>query len=80
MVYFSGAELMSLRRAGHAKPADSAPVTAPTSAHLHEDLTTCLESGRSIAVIDAKSPTGARGYLETHDPLTQVAVVAASIL
>jgi beta-phosphoglucomutase-like phosphatase (HAD superfamily) len=68
-----------IRSADKAKAADSTAATAPTSAHLHETLAACRESGRSAAVISANSPTEVRHYLDVHDLLTQVAVVAVSI-
>jgi len=68
-----------IRSMDKAKPAYSTSAPAPTSAHLHETLAACHESGRSAAVISASAPTEVRHYLDTHDLLTQVKVVAASI-
>lgn len=68
-----------IRSTDKAKPTDSAVVTAPTSAYLHETLAACHESGRSAAVISANSPTEVRNYLDAHDLSTQVAAVVASI-
>jgi beta-phosphoglucomutase-like phosphatase (HAD superfamily) len=68
-----------IRSVYEAKLTDSAAVTVPTSAYLHETLAACRESGRSVAVISAHSPTEVRDYLDAHDLSNQVAVVAASI-
>jgi beta-phosphoglucomutase-like phosphatase (HAD superfamily) len=68
-----------IRSVDKAKLADSAAITVPTSAYLHETLAACQESGRSAAVISTNSPTDVRNYLDAHDLSTQVAVVAASI-
>ncbi len=68
-----------IRSADKAKPADSTASTAPTSAYLHETLAACRESGRSAAIISASPLTEVSDYLDAHDLLTQVAVVAASI-
>jgi hypothetical protein len=50
-----------VRSADKAKPTDSAVVTVPTSAYLHETPAACQESGRSVAVVSANPPT------EVHD-------------
>jgi phosphoglycolate phosphatase len=68
-----------IRRTDTGNPVDSATPTAPTSAYLHETLAACHESGRSVAVISAHSPTEVRDYLDAHDLSTQVAAVATSI-
>lgn len=68
-----------IRSVDKAKPADSVAVAAPTAAYLYEALAACHESGRSVAVIGASSPTEVRDYLDAHDLLARVAVVAASI-
>lgn len=69
-----------IRGTSNVKLNNSATVAAPTSAYLHETLASCIESGRSVAVISASSLNEVREYLDAHDLSTQVAVVAASIL
>ena len=68
-----------VRSADKARSIGSAVVTALTSAYLHDALAACHESGRSVAVISADSPTEVHDYLNAHDLSTQVAVVAVSI-
>jgi beta-phosphoglucomutase-like phosphatase (HAD superfamily) len=58
----------------------SADLTSTTTPHIQEALAACHESGRSAAVISVSPPTDIRAYLDTHDLLAQVAVVAASII
>lgn len=65
-----------IRSAETGNPADSAVPTAP---HIHEALAACRESGRSAVVIIPKPPAEVPAYLEAHNLLTQVTVVAASI-
>jgi phosphoglycolate phosphatase len=67
-----------IRSVDKVEPADSA-AAAPVSAYLSETLAACRESGRSAAVISSSSPAEARRYLDAHDLLNRVAVVAASI-
>lgn len=54
-------------------------VTSLNSYYLHDALTACHESGRSVAVISANSPIEVHDYLSAHDLSTQVDVVAVSI-
>lgn len=68
-----------IRSADKEKSIGSVVVAAPPSAYLHDALTACRESGRSVAVISANSPTEVDDYLNSHDLSTQVAVVAATI-
>lgn len=67
-----------IRSMDKVKPADST-ATAPVSAYLSETLAARHESGRSAAVISSNSPAEARHYLNAHDLLNRVAVVAVSI-
>ena len=68
-----------IRSMDKAKPAESTAVTAPTSTYLFETLAACRESGRSVVVISANSPSDIRAYLDAHNLSTQATVVAASI-
>jgi beta-phosphoglucomutase-like phosphatase (HAD superfamily) len=68
-----------IRSVNKAGPADSTPLTAPITAYLCETLAACFESGRSVGVISASPSTEVRTYLDAHDLLTQVTVVAVSI-
>lgn len=67
-----------IRSADEVKSAGSIAAT-PTSAHLHETLAACRESGRSVTIISARTPAEIRVYLDEHDLLTRVDAVAASI-
>jgi beta-phosphoglucomutase-like phosphatase (HAD superfamily) len=66
----------AIRSVDEGKPADSTTLTAP---HIHEVLAACHESGRSAAVISTNPSAEVRAYLDTHNLLTQVTVVTASI-
>jgi beta-phosphoglucomutase-like phosphatase (HAD superfamily) len=58
---------------------DPAVPNAPTAPHIHEALAACRELGRSAAVVSTSPPANLRPYLDAHDLLTHVGVVAASI-
>lgn len=65
-----------IRNANAEDPADA---TTPTVPHIHEALTACRESGRSVIVISTNPAVDVRAYLDAHDLFTQVTVIAASV-
>jgi beta-phosphoglucomutase-like phosphatase (HAD superfamily) len=68
-----------IRSTDMAKNADSTTPTTRTSAYLHDTLAACRESGRLAAVISADPSAEVCAYLDAHDLLALVAVVAESI-
>jgi phosphoglycolate phosphatase-like HAD superfamily hydrolase len=58
------------------KPADS---TMPTTPHIHDALTACRESGRSVIVISTKPKIDVPAYLDAHDLFAQITLIAASV-
>lgn len=58
------------------KPVDLATPTAP---HIHDVVTVCRESGRTVSVISAESSTDVTTYLDARDLLTHFIVIAASV-
>lgn len=65
-----------IRSVDAGKPADS---TTPTTPHIHDALTACRESGRSVIVISAKPQIDVPAYLDAHDLFAQITVIAASV-
>ena len=68
-----------VRSMDKAKSIGSGVVTTLNSAYLHDALTACHESGRSVGVISANSLIEVNDYLNAYDLSTQVDVVAVSI-
>jgi beta-phosphoglucomutase-like phosphatase (HAD superfamily) len=55
------------------------PTDSPPAPHIHDALTACYESSRSVSVISVNPPADVHAYLEAHDLATYVVVVPASI-
>jgi len=65
-----------IRRAGTGSPLDSETQTAP---YIYEAFTACRESGRSVVVISPETDVHVPNYLEAHDLLELVTVIAISV-
>jgi len=60
-------------------PIRSASTGNPPTPYIHDVLTACRESGRSVAVVSAAPVAEVLAYIDAHDLSAQITIVAASI-
>jgi beta-phosphoglucomutase-like phosphatase (HAD superfamily) len=56
-----------------------ADANASTTPYIHEVLTACNESGRSVVVISPKQRIDVPAYLDAHDLFSPITLIAASV-